>query len=168
MAVEAAVLEDPSVLHATPGRIRVHIPDWPGQGQRGLEARLCQMQGVISARANALTANVLIRFDPAATNAVALVGALRSLVGAGIEADEPEPARPHVVHERSGQTGRARIAVPGLDRNPAMVRQVVDHYSSLPGVKRVSVSVLTGRCLVEYSHNELEIEDLLDHLANIE
>lgn len=161
-----AILEEPQVLHATPGRIRVHIPTW--RGQRGLEARLSEVQGVLNARANSLTANVLLRFDPALTSVGTLVAALRSMLEDGIGVDEPAPVRPHVVPERSEGTGRARIAVPGLDRNPAMVRQVVDHYNSLPGVKRVSASVLTGRCLVEYSRNELEIEDLLNHLVDIE
>jgi calcium-translocating P-type ATPase len=166
--LSVAVAAEPRVLHATPGRIRVHIPDWPGHGQRTLEARLRAVAGVLSAQANTLTANVLIRYDPARTGAAKLVDALRSLLRDGFTDDTPAPAQPHVVHERSGHTGRARIAVRGLDRNPAMVRQVVDHYCALPGVKRVTASVLTGRILVEYSRNEIEIEDLLDHLADIE
>ena len=135
--MSAAVLDDLRVLHATRGRILVHIPNWSGQGQRGLETRLRTMKGVLGAQANALTANVLIRFDPAMTSAGGVLATLGTFVRDGSDEGAPAPVRPHVVHDRDEHVGRARIAVPGLERNPAMVRQVVDHYCRIPGVKQI-------------------------------
>ena len=164
----AVALAEPQVLRATSGRIRVHMPGWSGQGCRRLEDSLRQAKGVVNAQASGVTANILICFDPGATTRSKVLAALVSLLKKGLSDDPPLRARPHVQHERTEHTGRARIAVPGLDRNPEMVRRVVDHYSALPGVKHVSASVLTGRILVEYSSHELDVEDLLDHLTNLE
>src|SRR4051812_12187891 len=64
LAVAEAVTEEPRIVHAIPGRVRVRLPGWDGRGQRGLEARLRGLHGVLSARANPLTCNILVRFDP--------------------------------------------------------------------------------------------------------
>lgn len=162
----SAALAEPEVLHVTPGRIRLHLPDWSGQGQHGFETRLRQIQGVLSASANSLTANVLIRFDPAVADLKAILAAVRSIVPTGEE--EPDLAQPHVLHERAGETGRARIAVRGLDRNPELARQLVESLHRQPGVTRVATSVLTGRVLVEFNRHETTIEDLLSHVTGIE
>src|SRR5438128_1897710 len=87
--MSVAVREEPRLLHALPGRIRVHLPEWQGDGQRNIERGLHALPGVRSVQVTPLTGNVLIRFDPAATNAPALLTALRTLerdlqeVGAG-------------------------------------------------------------------------------------
>ncbi len=62
------MVEGVDLVHATVGRVRVRLPGWSGRGQRGLEARLRRVWGVLGARANPLTGNVLIRFDPTATD----------------------------------------------------------------------------------------------------
>ena len=59
--MSAAVVEGVGLVHVTPGRVRVRLPGWSGRGQRGLEARLRRIRGVLGARANPLTGNVLIR-----------------------------------------------------------------------------------------------------------
>ncbi|MBV9279774.1 MAG: haloacid dehalogenase, partial [Chloroflexi bacterium] len=165
--MSAAAVAEPQILHAVPGRVRIHLPDWSGQGQRALETRLRQLQGVISASANALTSNVLVRFDPAAINTGAILAAVRAVLARGFD-EEAEPPKPHVVHEREGQMGRARIAVRGIDRHPQLAQKIREHIGRQPGVRRVTVSSLTGRILVEYSCHETEIEDLVREVAHFE
>ncbi|MCA1668206.1 MAG: heavy-metal-associated domain-containing protein, partial [Thermomicrobia bacterium] len=66
--MSAVVAEEPQahLIHAVPGRIRVHVPGLSAPRERGIETRLRALPGVRSAQANTLTGNVLIRFDPAA------------------------------------------------------------------------------------------------------
>jgi hypothetical protein len=74
----------PQLVHAVPGRVRIHLPGWSGQGQRRLETRLRQLQGVLSTQASSVTANLLIRFDPAAIDAEAILRAVQSLLWDGL------------------------------------------------------------------------------------
>ncbi len=48
--MSVAVAEEPRVLHTVPGRVRVHVPGWSGQGKRSIETRLREVQGVRSAQ----------------------------------------------------------------------------------------------------------------------
>ena len=52
--MSVAVAEEPRVLHRVPGRVRVHLPAWTGQGKRYIETRLRQVPGVRSVQANSL------------------------------------------------------------------------------------------------------------------
>ncbi|CAA9443468.1 MAG: FUPA24 P-type ATPase [uncultured Rubrobacteraceae bacterium] len=164
-----AVAGEPRVVHAIPGRMRVHLPGWEGRGPRGLEARLRRVQGVSSARANPLTGNVLIRFDPAATDDEDVLRAVRE-----VKSDEPagkleeEPVPPPVQHERSGQLRRARIAMRGLDRDPGLARDVVEDLERRPGVVRASASPLTSRVLVEFIEHQVALEDLVTEVSSLE
>ncbi len=81
------------ILHAVPGRVRIHLPGW-SKGDRGeIESRFREVAGVRHVRADALTGNVLIRFDPAVTSATILL-ALARRIAAGCRPDEqPVPAR---------------------------------------------------------------------------
>ena len=62
------------VLSLVPGRVRLHLPGWAGDGRHRLEAELRRARGVRSVQANPLTGNVLIHFDPQATTPEALLG----------------------------------------------------------------------------------------------
>src|SRR5205823_4588768 len=75
----------PQVLSLTPGRLRVHLPAWTGDGDGGqrVEAGLRKLAGVRDVQANPLTGNVLIHFDPGATSVQALLAASASGVAAG-------------------------------------------------------------------------------------
>ena len=164
-----AIAGEPRIVHAIPGRMRLHLPVWEGRGPRGLEARLRRVRGVSSARANPLTGNVLIRFDPTATKDEDVLRAVREL-----EPDEPageperEPPPPPVQHERHGQVRRARIAMRGLDHDPDLARHVVGSLEQRPGVVRASASPLTGRVLVEFAEDEVALEDLVDEVSSLE
>jgi hypothetical protein len=63
------------VLSLIPGRVRLHLPDWLAGGRDQIEDRLARLPGVCHVRANALTGNVLIRFDPRAITEHALLAA---------------------------------------------------------------------------------------------
>src|SRR5947209_7177732 len=53
-----------SVLHATPGRLRVRLSPEAARRHDEVEQELRQVEGVAEVRASALTGNALIRFDP--------------------------------------------------------------------------------------------------------
>src|SRR5436309_4831142 len=162
--MSVAVAEKPRVLHTIPGRLRVHVPGWEGQGKRSIETELRQIQGVQSVQANALTGNILVQFDPAVTNEQAILGTVSSLeLNRADEPDQPPP--PPTVREKQGGTVRARIAVRGLDRDPHLAKRILQHLEGrYPGV-RVGANVLTGRMLVEFEEHEAELDDLIAEVA---
>ncbi len=155
--MSAAMVEAPRLVHTLPGRVRVHVPGWSGRGQRDLEARLRRTPGVRGAEANPLTGNILIRFDPATTDARALLAAVRPLAPELAGPPEDEPTPPPALAERHGALTRARIAVRGLDRDPDLARRVVAHLERRPGVARATASALTGRVLVEFREAEVAL-----------
>ena len=61
------------VLSLIPGRMRLHLPGWTARDLDEIEDRLGRVQGVKSVRANRLTGNVLIHFDPRTTDEQALL-----------------------------------------------------------------------------------------------
>jgi hypothetical protein len=70
---------DPVVLHAIPGRVRLHLPGLSGPAWSQVETMLRQTAGVRSARANPWTGNVLVHFDPRATNPASLLASVRTV-----------------------------------------------------------------------------------------
>ena len=80
MSTAMMALEEPYLVHALPGRMRVHLAGWPREGPCAVETRLRQVPGVHTVQANPLTGNVLIHFDPTATDKqtlLAVVGTLK-------------------------------------------------------------------------------------------
>ena len=65
----------PRVLSSTPGRLRLHLPGRHGEQAGRVEALLRELPGVEAAQASPLTGNVLVRFDPRATSADAVLAA---------------------------------------------------------------------------------------------
>jgi len=111
--MSVAVAEEPRVIHTLPGRVRVHLPGWSGQGKRSIEAHLREVPGVWSVQANSLTGNILIQFDPAIAQEQTILAVLRSLEPGTTETPDDEPPPPPVIRERQGRIIRARIAVRG-------------------------------------------------------
>ena len=165
--MSSAVAEMACVLHALPGRMRIHIPGWSGQGKRAIETTLSKVQGVDNARANALTGNILIEFDPAVTTEQAILAVIQTLTFDTTSAPEEEPAPPPVIHERLEKVRRAHIAVRGIDRDPYLAKRVVEYLERRPGV-RATARQLTGRVLVEFSEHETDLDDLLADVADVE
>ena len=55
----AVAVEWPRLLHALPGRMRVHLAGWPRAGQCAVETWLRQVPGVLNVQANSLTRNAM-------------------------------------------------------------------------------------------------------------
>ncbi|HEY7330324.1 MAG TPA: HAD-IC family P-type ATPase [Gemmataceae bacterium] len=157
----------PHILSSIPGRIRIHLPHWLGNGQRRLEQRIRKLPGVRRVEANSLTGNVLIGFDPHATNENALVAALGTPEAETNGHLEDKPLPPVISEGISGSLHQARIAVRGLDRDPRLTGRVLEQLRNLFGV-RVRASQLTGRILVEYDANQVDLHEVLARVADVE
>jgi Heavy metal associated domain 2 len=135
-------------VHALPGRMRVHLRGWPLVGQCAVEARLRQVPGVHSVQANPLTGNVLIHFDPSATNEQTLFALVHTLKPDRVNCDEIPPmslgvplrqrrsrsapgARLHLIGEPDG-TGRASMLRNGRPRRLSL--DMVDLILKAAGV----------------------------------
>ena len=145
----AALAGDLRVVHASFGRLRVHLPRWSGKGGRHITAALRRITGVTRAEANHVTNNVLIVFNPRLAHADRLLAALRGLRLDLRAAPEPDTydTVPAVIEETVGRHQRARIPVRGLDRDPGLARRVIQQLESAPGVQ-AQANPLTGRVTV--------------------
>jgi copper chaperone CopZ len=102
-------------VHALPGRMRVHLTGWPREGHCAVEARLRQVRGVHSVQANPLTGNVLIHFDPTATDEQTVLAVAQTLKPVSISRrGEILPSSPgvphHQTHSRSAPGSKLRLA----------------------------------------------------------
>ena len=115
MSTAMTALEEPRLVHALPGRMRVHLTGWPPVGQCAVEARLRQVSGVHSVQANPLTGNVLIHFDPATTDERTLLAVVQTLKPDSINRDEILPTLPGVPRRqrRSRSAPGARLRLTG-------------------------------------------------------
>jgi cation-transporting ATPase I len=152
------------VVHALPGRVRVHAPEWARAAPARLEQHLHSLPGVDRVRASAATGNVLVCFNEDRLERARILDAL-----AGARpADDAPPARSAVVRPRAGPNGRARIAVSGLDRDPQLAREVEECLEARPEIERAEASPITGRVLVEFSRHVTNLDDLLNEVAKLE
>lgn len=177
--MSAVVAEEPRLIHALPGRIRVHVPGLSGATERRLETRLRTLPGVRSARANGLTSNILICFDPAMTDDQRLLSLVRANEDVPNEPEqtdttEQNPAasrplyiRPSVIREQQGTTARARIAIRGIESDPALAREVVARLERHPGVK-ATANPLTSRVLVQFNTHLSDIDDLVAEVMEMD
>ncbi|WP_220201360.1 cation-translocating P-type ATPase [Reticulibacter mediterranei] len=166
--MSATVAEKPQILHAIPGRIRLHLPGWTGGGKQEIESQVRKESGVFRVQANPLTGNLLITFDPTITNEQTLLHSFYALDLQQLnEQHYHQPAPPPTRREKQGQTIRAHIAVRGMDRDPLLAKRVVEHLEHHPGV-RAQASPLTGRVLVEFTEHEANLDDLIADVAGLE
>jgi magnesium-transporting ATPase (P-type) len=154
---------EPQMVHASWGRIRVHLPQWTGFGGRQLEGRMRSLVGVQAVEANPWTCNVLILFDPAITDGSALIVALRSAPPGSPPArkDVPPPEL------RRGREKHHRIPIRGLDRDPGLARRVVQHLQLSHGIRALA-KPLTGHVLVQYDEKRLLFDELIASIAHLE
>src|SRR5258706_7497537 len=170
--MSVAVAQGLSVLHTVPGRVRIHLPEWTGEGKRSLEANLRLVEGVIGVQANSIPGNILIQFDPIVTSERTLLTIADTLAreaSSAPESERPEKnaSLPPAIREQQGKTVRARIAVRGLDRSPYLAKQVIEALERHTGV-HASANLLTSRVLVEFTEHEVELEDLVAEIAGLE
>ncbi len=91
----------PHVLRRSPGRLRVHVPSLASEGDAGL-SRIGAYAGVLGARCNERTANVLIEFDCALIDEPSLLALIASGPGqarAGSARQSPAPPAPECSQE---------------------------------------------------------------------
>jgi copper chaperone CopZ len=142
-------IEGPRLLHALPGRMRVQLAGWPRGGHCAVEARLRQVPGVHSVQANPLTGNVLIHFDPTATDEQTLLAVVQTL--------EPDST------SRRGEILPTSPAVPRRDRRS----------SSAPGARQrlVSGTDVAGRASILQNRRpgllSLDMVDLILKAAGV-
>ncbi len=165
-AVEAEP-QTPAVVHALPGRLRVHLPLWTGMEPRRLAQRLRALQGVRKVETNTLTRNALLLFDPHATSERDLLAQIDDLQHEFATYSAHEPTAPPAAAHGQGQTVRARIAVRGMDRDPAVAQRTVERLQQTPGV-RAKANPLTGRVLVEFSRDVSTLDDLVAQVSDVE
>ncbi|MBO0793987.1 MAG: hypothetical protein J2P36_23970, partial [Ktedonobacteraceae bacterium] len=133
MLIHADVPTIPCVLHTIPGRVRVRVSGWSGQGKHDIETQLRQIQGVSRVQANALTRNILIYFDSAVTDEQTILENIGSLqLDKFHEPQDDKASLPPALRERQQKTIRARIAVRGMDRDPELARRVVERLERRP------------------------------------
>jgi hypothetical protein len=104
------------VIHALPGRVRVHIACWAGADKSAVEDCLRRMVGVLRAQANPLTGNVLVFFDTAVTDQRNIMAMIRALAPAnpGAHAGSAVPSTAPYPRERFWPRAPARDhLVPG-------------------------------------------------------
>src|SRR5205085_1498129 len=77
MAVTIAA--EPRLLHAVPGRVRVHVPALAGYGARSVEAQVRRALGVRDVDANPLTGRVLVQVDAHRTDIDDLLAAITAV-----------------------------------------------------------------------------------------
>lgn len=135
----------PRLISAVRGRIRLHLPDWFGAAERDVERRFGKLRGVHRARANGLTGNVLVHFDPARTDAQRLLAFAHGLAHAlAPTRDEVKPAnasRAGRAAASSRDTSEARAAIPA----PGPRRRAT--IASPPAVRAHTASSRAGSLL---------------------
>ncbi len=76
------------VLSVIPGRLRLHLAGWTNGSAERIEDGFRRIDGVKSVQANPLTQNVLVHFDPLATDADTLLAKLDKAVDE-VASDQP-------------------------------------------------------------------------------
>lgn len=166
--MSVAVAGSATILHnAVAGRVRVHLPAWSGQGKREIEAKVKQLLGVMSVRANSITGNALICFNPDQISEQQITSYIQSIKYETTGLPDKELTHAHTFPERHKHRIRARIPVRGLDRNPQIAMQVLEILKKYPSVS-ARVSQPTGRVLVEFEEHEVELEDVVAALEGVE
>jgi len=132
------------VLHSLPGRVRIHLPGWGGGDAASLEDGLAREPGVSRVEARALTRNVLVRFDPAATDVDRLLRRAAVLAARGGPPDAGGAGSPSRTTGRRGRTshvldpgpvvqGVVRVVVTGVGLGGLVVSTLVRVRGPSPG-----------------------------------
>ena len=145
-----------SISRAGPGTVS-------GRSKGGVRG----LPGVRHVEANGLTGNVLIRFDPAASDEQTLLAAVADAAKDTETLLEDGPFPPVLEETVEGTVRRARVAVRGIDRDPQMARFVVNHLRRLFKV-HAWASPLTGRVLIEYDDSRVGLNELLAYVRQVE
>jgi uncharacterized protein len=142
-----APAQEPSVVHSSFGRLRVHLPHWPGTRGDHLVAGILQIPGVTHAEARPITGNVLILFDPRQTNAQILMEALPGL-RLDLPVCSPLPQDTSDQLHNNYMTGMGRVAYQALGWSSVGMAVV---GAILPGIPAAPFVVLAGYFFIRSS-----------------
>jgi uncharacterized membrane protein YbaN (DUF454 family) len=143
---EPAPLHDPSVVHCSHGRLRVHLPHWSGSDGEQLAAAVGLLDGVTEVEANPLTGNLLIRFEPRQTSLAELLDALPA-----VRVLPPVPVLCGDLVEPSGPvyvTGMGRWVYTGLGWTSVGMAVV---GAIMPGIPTAPFVILAGYFFIRSS-----------------
>lgn len=104
------------ILHSISGRIRLHLPAWPEQGQTALEMQFYQIQGISRVQANTLTSNILIYFDVTVTSVQTILEKVSTLDWQNFEEASNHIHSLPVVSEQQKRLARSKIYEPTTAR----------------------------------------------------
>ena len=108
--------EQPSILSATPGRVRLGLPAMDPSSLDALQAKLVELSGITRVETNDLTGNVLVHYDSSVISSAAVVVAVQAI--RRDTATEPNSESPR-------QHSMATL------KRPASARQAVTRGASL-------------------------------------
>jgi cation-transporting ATPase I len=162
----------PRVVHALPGRARIHAPAWPGTAPAALEAGLARSRGIRRVRASGRTRNLLVEYDEDRLDEPTVLRRVARAVRDVRVATEPAPPAsprptPAPVLVTHASPSRARIAVRALDRDADLGRRLVERIGRRSGIRRVVPSALTGRVLVEFDDAVADLEGILEDIGEV-
>ena len=175
------------VVHSLPGRVRIHFPHWREAGPQQIHEQFQRLPGVYEVKASAWTQNVLFLYNRQQiseqglleqlqgirTSKVPLAAPAEALANGHGQALTQSPAgkarrrRPPAVVEGKGKHRRARISVHGMTRDPRLCKHLVHKLEEEFQVK-VRPNVLTGRIIVDYDHNIVQLEEVLTMVGELE
>ena len=167
MSSATAEAQTPVIVHRLPGRMRVHLPLWTGMQPRRVTQRLRELRGVSKVEVNTLTKNALLLYDRTVTSEDALLAQVGDLQQEFATYRDMEAKAPPASARQQGHMVRARIAVRGMDRDPAIARRVVERLERTPGV-RAKANPMTSRVLVEFSREVSDLDDLIELVSDVE
>jgi cation transport ATPase len=106
---------DLQTLSLIPGRIRLHLPGWKGDGSERIENRLRRIKGVESVQANPLTENVLVHFNHPMTDKDTLLRKLGEALDELVNDERPASADGASVSQpANNDRSLIRVGVRGL------------------------------------------------------
>jgi uncharacterized protein len=146
---DAAPLREPTVVHSSYGRLRVHLPHWLGTREEEIAAEVMRFAGVTHAEANPLTGNLLILFQPGTASVRALLDVLPSV---RLPVAPPlrlvEEAAPPPVEAGDYVTGVRRVVYQALGWGSVGMAVV---GAILPGIPTAPFVILAGYFFIRSS-----------------
>ena len=154
---DSTLLSTLHVLASSRGRLRFHLPGWTNAAR--VEQLLGQLPGVIRVEANPLTGNILLLFDPNATNADALLDCVREL---GLAPPPPPPVPQPTVVLLTEAPGRLRAHLADWSGRYAM--RLEADLCLWPGVSWVKAGPFTRNVLILFNPVLTSADALLEQL----
>ena len=139
------------ILHALPGRLRVHL-------EKPIESHQCfeRVRGVIGCRYNPRIQTLLCRYDPEAVSEEKLIQTLAAIYAVEIGADRLHVKRSEEDGFSMSATGALALAMIGIDGALNL------SGSTLTGITRWFSTGATLAAVVEHAYQELQVRGSFD------